>query len=156
MALGLVLCFPLLSLHCKLEPTDIAVVTGLGNTSRILGRALEVAISSAVLNSSLAQDLPAVVPANIVQNVLASSEHVRNGCPVEYVEFVLSCYLDALRLIWYVMTVMCSFGFCASLLVRSASVLKADQKQQSDTNNTNENHNSDTDTKIKTPPAFFD
>lgn len=154
--LGFMFSSAIIALQASAEPRDIAVVTGLGNFSRILGGALGVAISSAILNSSLAQDLPAVVPADIVQNVLASSEYVRNGCPAEYVEFVLSCYLDALRLIWYVMTAMCGVGFCASLLVRSAPVLKADQKQQNDTNDKIENHNNDTDTKIETSLAFVD
>lgn len=109
-----------------------------------------VAISSAILNSSLAQDLPARVPSDVVQSVLGSSEYVRHGCPPEYVEFVLDCYLDALRMIWYVMTAMCGVGFCLSLLVKPAPVLKTDQKKQSDANENQQN-----DSKVETPPATF-
>ncbi|CAO0798608.1 unnamed protein product [Mucor circinelloides] len=150
MGLGCMFSSAIIALQASAEPRDIAVVTGLGNFSRILGGALGVAISSAILNSSLAQDLPARVPSDVVQSVLGSSEYVRHGCPPEYVEFVLDCYLDALRMIWYVMTAMCGVGFCLSLLVKPAPVLKTDQKKQGDANENQQN-----DSKVETPPATF-
>ncbi|KAI8646263.1 major facilitator superfamily domain-containing protein [Parasitella parasitica] len=151
--LGFMFSSAIIALQASAEPRDIAVVTGLGNFSRILGGALGVAISSAILNSSLAQDLTALVPADVVQNVLASSEYVRHGCPPEYVQDVLDCYLDALRLIWYVMTAMCGVGFFLSLFVKPAPILKADQKQQSDAS---ADRDATADAKIETPCAFID
>lgn len=149
--LGCMFSSAIIALQASAEPRDIAVVTGLGNFSRILGGALGVAISSAILNSSLAQDLSPIVPADVVQSVLGSSEYARHGCPPEYVEIVLACYLDALRMIWYVMTAMCGVGFCFSLLVRPAPVLKADQRK--DEGEANE-HQQDSG-KVETPPAEF-
>ena len=136
--LGCMFSSAIIALQASAEPRDVAVVTGLGNFSRILGGALGVAISSAILNSSLAQDLPLFAPHDVVQNVLASSEYVRHGCPPEYFEQVLASYLDALRLIWYVMTGMCGVGFCTSLLVKSAPILKADQKSDTPVPDVNE------------------
>lgn len=118
----------------------------------ILGGALGVAISSAILNSSLAQDLSPLVPPDVVQSVLGSSEYVRHGCPPQYVEIVLDCYLNALRLIWYVMTAMCGVGFFLSLLVKPAPVLKADQKKE-EGNAAHENQQDSS--KVETPPAAF-
>jgi hypothetical protein len=120
--LGCMFSSAIIALQASSEPRDVAVVTGLGNFSRILGGALGVAVSSAILNSSLAQDLPPLVPAEVAQNVLASSEYVRHGCPAEYVEVVIACYINALRLIWYIMTGMCGFGFCLSLLLKSKPI----------------------------------
>lgn len=144
--LGCMFSSAIIALQASSEPRDIAVVTGLGNFSRILGGALGVAVSSAILNSSLAQDLPFVgVPIEVVQNVLASSEYVRHGCPPEYVETVLACYIHALQLIWYVMTGMCGFGFCLSLFLKAAPI-QIPQKAAA----TNENHSA---SKTETPPA---
>lgn len=145
--LGCMFSSAIIALQASAEPRDIAVVTGLGNFSRILGGALGVAISSAILNSSLAQDLPAHVPADIAQNVLASSDYVRHGCPPQYMEVILKCYLDALRIIWYVMTAMCGAGFFLSLLIKSEPVLKPR------TSITGAAKDIDADTKVETPPA---
>ncbi|KAL0141946.1 major facilitator superfamily domain-containing protein [Mucor lusitanicus] len=150
--LGCMFSSAIIALQASAEPRDIAVVTGLGNFSRILGGALGVAISSAILNSSLAQDLSPLVPPDVVQSVLGSSEYVRHGCPPQYVEIVLDCYLNALRLIWYVMTAMCGVGFFLSLLVKPAPVLKADQKKE-EGNAAHENQQDSS--KVETPPAAF-
>ncbi|KAG2214383.1 hypothetical protein INT47_000939 [Mucor saturninus] len=122
MGMGCMFSSAIIALQASAEPRDIAVVTGLGNFTRILGGALGVAISSAILNSSLAKDLPLHVPADIVQKVLASSEFVRHGCPPEYFEIVLTSYLDALQMIWYVMAAMCGVGFFCSLLLKGTNV----------------------------------
>jgi hypothetical protein len=152
--MGFMFSSSIIALQATAAPEDIAVVTGLGNFVRILGGALGVAISSAILNSSLAQDLPAHVPADVVQNVLASSEYVREGCPPQYMEVVLSYYLDALALIWYVMTAMCGIGFFLSLLIKSSSVLKS-QTPPASINETGVpvNRDIDVDTKVETPSA---
>lgn len=122
--LGFMFSSAIIALQASCEPKDIAVVTGLGNFSRILGGALGVAISSAILNSSLTKDLPLIVPNDIALNIISSSEYVREGMPPQYLEAVISCYVDALRLIWYVMIAMCGVGFCFSLLVKSGTVFK--------------------------------
>lgn len=100
----------------------------MGNFSRILGGALGVAISSAILNSSLAQDLVLHVPADIVSKILDSPDYVRHGCPPEYLDIVLECYVDAIKLIWHVMAGMSGFGFCLSCLIKAHSIHK--QKEQ--------------------------
>lgn len=122
--LGFMFSSAIIALHASCEPRDIAVVTGLGNFSRILGGALGVAISSAILNSSLTKDLPLIVPDDIAKTIISSSEYVRNGLPPQYLEAVIHCYVNALKLIWYVMIGMCGFGFCLSLLVKSGTVFK--------------------------------
>jgi hypothetical protein len=121
---GFVFSSAIIALQASSEPKDIAVVTGLGNFVRILGEALGIAISSAVLNSSLSQDLPAIVPEDIASKIIDSSEYVRNGCPPEYVDGVLNVYLDAIRLIWYVMIGMSLIGFLFSLGLKSYPILK--------------------------------
>ncbi|KAK4518956.1 uncharacterized protein ATC70_009183 [Mucor velutinosus] len=151
MGLGCMFSSAIIALQASAEPRDIAVVTGLGNFSRILGGALGVAISSAILNSSLTQDLSTLVPSNVVQSVLGSSEYVRHGCPPQYVETVLACYLDALRMIWYVMTAMCGVGFFLSLLVKPAPVLKTDQKKEQG----NADENQQTSSKVEAPSAVL-
>lgn len=122
--LGCMFSSAIIALQASAEPRDIAVVTGLGNFSRILGGALGVAISSAILNSSLSQDLPQFAPPEVVKSVLESSEYVRHGCPPEYFEQVLESYQEALKLIWHVMTAFSGVGFFCSLLVKSAPILK--------------------------------
>jgi hypothetical protein len=122
--LGFMFSSAIIALQACANEEDIAVTTGLGNFSRILGGALGVAISSAILNSSLAQDLPLVVPQEIVDNVLAASEYVRHGCPPEYVDVILACYIDGLRLIWHVMVAMAGVGFCLTLFIKSGTVFK--------------------------------
>lgn len=100
----------------------IAVVTGLGNFSRILGGALGVAISSAVLNSQLTQELPKVLPLEQATMVIQSSEYVNHGLPVEYLTVTLRVYVESLQLIWYVLTPMSGLGFIASLFVKHHSI----------------------------------
>ncbi|OBZ85304.1 putative MFS-type transporter C16A3.17c [Choanephora cucurbitarum] len=133
--LGLMFSSAIIALQASSEPRDIAVVTGLGNFSRILGGALGVAVSSAILNSSLAKDLPLVIPQEIVQKVLDSSDYVRHGCPPEYVPIVIENYVEALRLIWYVMTGMCGTGFFCSLFIKNGSVLKSKTSDEVVVNN---------------------
>lgn len=128
--MGLMFSSAIIALQACAEPKDIAVVTGLGNFTRILGGALGVAIASAILNSSLGKELPKHVPADIVQNVLDSSEYVRHGCPPEYFEIVLTSYLEALRLIWYIIVAMCGVGFLCSLNVRNARVLARGEEEE--------------------------
>ncbi|KAI9272045.1 major facilitator superfamily domain-containing protein [Helicostylum pulchrum] len=128
--MGFMFSSAIIALQACAEPKDLGVVTGLGNFTRILGGALGVAIASAILNSSLAKELPKHVPADIVQNVLASSEYVRHGCPPEYFEIVLASYLEALHLIWYIITAMCGIGFCCSLNVRNARVLATSEEEE--------------------------
>lgn len=122
MGMGCMFSSAIIALQASAEPRDIAVVTGLGNFTRILGGALSVSISSAILNSSLAKNLPGLVPDDILKKVLASSEFVRHGCPPEYFDIVLTGYLDALQMIWYVMAAMCGVGFFCSLLLKGANV----------------------------------
>ncbi|CEJ01555.1 hypothetical protein RMCBS344292_15578 [Rhizopus microsporus] len=132
-ALGFVIPAAIIALQASVEPKDIAVVTGLGNFSRILGGALGVAISSAILNTSLAQDLALYVPADIVSKILDSSNYVRNGCPPEYLEIVLKCYVDAIRLIWHVMIGMSGFGFCLSCLIKAHPIRKPKEQKEQNT-----------------------
>ncbi|KAL0084765.1 major facilitator superfamily domain-containing protein [Phycomyces blakesleeanus] len=120
--LGLLFSSTIIGLQASVEARDIAVVTGLGNFSRILGGALGVAISSAVLNSSLTQDLPGKIPQEYVGLIIASSEYVRHGLPAEHLAATLGVYVKALRLIWYVTTPMCGVGFIASNFIRSRKV----------------------------------
>lgn len=87
-----------------------AVVTGLNNFSRVLGGALGVAIASAVLNSTLQQKLPGVVPMAYVEQIWQSPEYVRSGLPEQYIDPVLSVYVDSLRLVWYILTIMSGLG----------------------------------------------
>ncbi|CEI89578.1 hypothetical protein RMCBS344292_03930 [Rhizopus microsporus] len=130
-ALGFVIPAAIIALQASVEPKDIAVVTGLGNFSRILGGALGVAISSAILNTSLAQDLALYVPADIVSKILDSSNYVRNGCPPVYLEIVLKCYVDTIRLIWHVMIGMSGFGFCLSCLIKAHPIRKPKEQTTS-------------------------
>ncbi|KAI8367779.1 major facilitator superfamily domain-containing protein [Blakeslea trispora] len=143
--LGLMFSSAIIALQASSEPRDIAVVTGLGNFSRILGGALGVAVSSAILNSSLAKDLPLVIPQEIVQNVLDSSDYVRHGCPPEYIPIVIKHYVSALRLVWYVMTAMCGTGFFCSLFIKNGSVLKPKTFDQTEVTADNENTHSKVD-----------
>ncbi|KAI8047722.1 major facilitator superfamily domain-containing protein [Gilbertella persicaria] len=146
--IGLMFSSAIIALQASSEPRDVAVVTGLGNFSRILGGALGVAISSAILNSSLAKDLALVVPQDIAQKVLESTEYVRNGCPPQYIEIVVTNYVSALRFIWYVMTAMCGVGFLSSLFIKHGSVLKRQAPADKDEAVANTNK----DTKIEIPP----
>jgi hypothetical protein len=107
---------------CYLFTRNIAVVTGLGNFSRILGGALGVAIASAVLNSELTAKLPEVLPAEIAYAVIQSSEFVNHGLPEQYKAATLRVYVQALQLIWYVLIPMSGLGFIASLFVKHHSV----------------------------------
>lgn len=100
----------------------LAVVTGLGNFSRILGGALGVAIASAVLNSELTAKLPEVLPAEIAYAVIQSSEFVNHGLPEQYKETTLTIYVQALQLIWYVLIPMAGLGCISSLFVVHHSV----------------------------------
>lgn len=125
-----------------MEIKDIAVVTGLGNFSRILGGALGVgksaetllyslspfysmiilAISSAVLNSHLNQELPNLLPIDEATKVIQSSEYVNHGLPEEYKVLAIEVYVHGLQMIWYVLIAMSGLGFIASFFVKHHSV----------------------------------
>lgn len=62
------------------------------------------------MNSSLTQDLPQVIPLEEAMKVIESSEYVNNGLPQEYVAATLEVYVDALRLLWYVLIPMSGLG----------------------------------------------
>ncbi|KAI7869912.1 major facilitator superfamily domain-containing protein [Spinellus fusiger] len=84
LSLSLLFSSNLIALQAAVEKRDIAVVIGLGNFSQILGGALGVAISSAVLNSSLKKNLMLLIPSAETSRVISSSEYIRNGLPAEY------------------------------------------------------------------------
>lgn len=129
----------------------VAVVTGLGNFSRILGGALGIgktfeqnlepaytsqlnksliAVSSAVLNSQLKQELPKILPLNEAMAVIQSSEYVNHMLPKEYLADTLKVYADALRLIWYVLIPMSSMGFISSFFVKHHSTRRPEPKKE--------------------------
>ncbi|CEP16105.1 hypothetical protein [Parasitella parasitica] len=120
--LGCLFSSTIIALQASVEPKDIAVVTGLGNFARILGGALGVAISSAVLNSQLTQELPKVLPMEEAAKVIQSSEYVNHGLPAEYLTVTLRVYVESLQLIWYVLIPMSGLGFIASLFVKHHSI----------------------------------
>ncbi|KAI8884005.1 MFS general substrate transporter [Backusella circina FSU 941] len=122
--LGCIFSTAIIALQASVEPKDIAVVTGLGNFSRILGGALGIAISSAVLNSSLTQDLPNVIPYEEAMKVIESSEYVNHGLPQEYLAATLEVYVDALRLLWYVLIPMAGLAFICSLFIQHNPILR--------------------------------
>ncbi|KAI7870012.1 major facilitator superfamily domain-containing protein [Spinellus fusiger] len=115
--LGFLFASNIIGLQASVEPQDIAVVTGLGNFSRILGGALGVAISSAILNSSLTSDLPLHLPPDQVYMVISSAEYIRHGLPAQYVDATIAVYVAAFRLVWYVAVPMCGIGFIATLFI---------------------------------------
>lgn len=124
LGLGCLFSSTIIALQASVEPKDIAVVTGLGNFSRILGGALGVAISSTILNSSLTEKLPTVLPQDLAYAVIQSSEFVNHGLPVEYKEATLRVYVQALQLIWYVLIPMSGLGLIASCFVKHYSIRK--------------------------------
>jgi hypothetical protein len=79
-------------------------------------------MTSAVLNSELASNLPQQLPAEQAALVLASSEYVHNGLPVEYLDTTLNIYVDSLRLCWHVLIPMAGLGFFSSLIVKHHSI----------------------------------
>lgn len=116
----------------------------MGNFARILGGALGVgklhisifgahivlihsvccfiAISSAVLNSQLTQELPKYLPMEEAVKVIQSSEYVNHGLPAEYLTVTLRVYVESLQLIWYVLIPMAGLGFISSLFVKHHSI----------------------------------
>lgn len=126
---GMLFSSSIIALQASAEPRDMGVVTGLGNFVRILGGALGVAISSAILNSSLLSELPQQLPAQYVQAAIQSSEFVRHDLPPQYVNYVLSCYIHALRLNWYVMTLMAGLGLCCSFFIKHTNLKNKKQSQ---------------------------
>ncbi|KAG0746302.1 hypothetical protein G6F62_005201 [Rhizopus arrhizus] len=118
LGLGFLFSPTIIALQAAVDVKDIAVVTGLGNFSRILGSALGVAISSTVLNSHLNQELAHVIPAEEAVKVLASSEYVNRGLPEQYKEATLEVYVNGLRTVWYVLIAMSGLGFLASFFVK--------------------------------------
>ncbi|KAI8876845.1 MFS general substrate transporter [Backusella circina FSU 941] len=120
--IGALFSSTIIALQASVAPPDIAVVTGLGNFTRVLGGALGVAISSAVLNSTLQNKLPEVLPPQYAAAVIASAEYIRNGLPEEYIPVTLDVYMDGLILLWRVLIPMCGLGFISSLFVKHHSV----------------------------------
>ncbi|KAI9279748.1 major facilitator superfamily domain-containing protein [Sporodiniella umbellata] len=116
--LGTLFVPTLMGLQAAVEPRDIAVVTGLGNFSRILGGALGVAISSAVLNSYLHQVLFQSIPEDLVLMVLRSSEYVNKGLPEQFRPFVVEAYVQGLRRVWFVLMGLCGCGLIVSFFVK--------------------------------------
>lgn len=114
----------LIGLQASAEPRDIAVVTGLCNFARILGGAVGVAISSAVVNSSLAASLPQGMPAEYAAKVIDSSLYVRNGLPPQYFEVAIDCYAYGLQLLWRVMTGLTGVGVITSFFIKHSSLRK--------------------------------
>ncbi|KAG1135233.1 hypothetical protein G6F37_014017 [Rhizopus arrhizus] len=98
-SLGCLFSSTIIALQASVEIKDIAVVTGLGNFSRILGGALGVAISSAVLNSHLNQELPNLLPIDEATKVIQSSEYVNHGLSEEYKVLVIEVYVHGLQTI---------------------------------------------------------
>ncbi|RCH90859.1 hypothetical protein CU097_011261 [Rhizopus azygosporus] len=121
-ALGSLFSSTIIALQASVEIKDIAVVTGLGNFSRILGGALGVAISSAVLNSHLNQELPQLIPTDEAYRVIQSSEYVNHGLPEAYKDITIEVYVTGLQMIWYVLIAMAGLGFIASFFVKHHSV----------------------------------
>ncbi|KAG2192966.1 hypothetical protein INT47_005692 [Mucor saturninus] len=127
--LGCLFSSCIIALQASVEPKDIAVVTGLGNFSRILGGALGVAISSTVLNSHLTENLPNVLPVELANAVIQSSEFVNHGLPAEYLASTLRVYVEGLQLIWYVFIPMAGLGTISSCFVKHHSVRKPKQNK---------------------------
>ncbi|KAG2231343.1 hypothetical protein INT48_006555 [Thamnidium elegans] len=125
--LGCLFSSTIIALQASVEPKDIAVVTGLGNFSRILGGALGVAIGSTVLNVHLAENLPKVLSPELAATVIQSSSFVNDGLPEEFKAVTIQVYVEAIRLIWFVFTPMSALGLLASCFVKHYSVRK--QKQ---------------------------
>ncbi|KAI9255508.1 major facilitator superfamily domain-containing protein [Sporodiniella umbellata] len=130
-SLGCLFASTFMALQASVEIRDIAVVTGLGNFARILGGALGVAISSAILNSHLTQELFKVLPAEEAARILDSSEYVNHGLPEAYKAITLHIYVEGIRLIWYVLIAMAGLGLVASFFVKHHSVRKHIKKDQS-------------------------
>ncbi|GAA5798020.1 hypothetical protein HPULCUR_003418 [Helicostylum pulchrum] len=125
--LGCLFSSTIIALQASVEPKDIAVVTGLGNFSRILGGALGVAIGSTVLNVHLAENLPKVLSPELAATVIQSASFVNDGLPEEFKAVTIQVYVDAIQLIWFVFTPMSALGLLASCFVQHYSVRK--QKQ---------------------------
>ncbi|KAI9495948.1 major facilitator superfamily domain-containing protein [Zychaea mexicana] len=116
--MGLLFSSTIIAIQAAAEPRDIAVVTGLNNFSRVLGGALGVAIASAILNSSLKKDLPNAIPMQYVEMIFQSPEYIRDGLPQEYFQTTVEIYVESLRFVWHILTIMSGLGFLSSLLVK--------------------------------------
>ncbi|KAH8548040.1 major facilitator superfamily domain-containing protein [Umbelopsis sp. PMI_123] len=128
LGLGCLYGSALIGFQASAEPRDIAVVTGLCNFSRILGGALGVAISSAIINSSLTQSLPQHMPSQYAFNIIDSSLYVRDGLPAQYFEVTIECYVQAMKLLWCVMTAFAGVGFLASWFIKHSSLRRDEPK----------------------------
>ncbi|KAL0089330.1 major facilitator superfamily domain-containing protein [Phycomyces blakesleeanus] len=124
LGMGCMFASSVIALQAAVEKKDIAVVTGLGSFSRILGGALGVAIASTIVNSTLTQDLPLRIPSEQAQQVLQSSAYVHNGLPEEYLDTVLEVYTEGLQLVWHVLTGMAGAGFISSLFIKHHEMRK--------------------------------
>ncbi|KAI8142250.1 major facilitator superfamily domain-containing protein [Fennellomyces sp. T-0311] len=133
--LGLIFSAAIIGLQAAAEPRDIAVVTGLGNFSRILGGALGVSIAAAILNSSLHHDLPGRIPEPFVDMVIGSPESLKHHLPVQYFGTVMNVYMSAIKLIWHVMIPMAGVAFISSLFIQHHSIVPPPSPSQPENNN---------------------
>lgn len=90
---------------------------------------MSLAITSAILNSQLTEKLPLMLPPEEAEKVLASSVYIHEGLPPEYLDTVLSIYVESLRLCWYVFIPMAGLGFFATLMIKHHSIRKPEHNQ---------------------------
>ncbi|KAI8097268.1 major facilitator superfamily domain-containing protein [Halteromyces radiatus] len=130
LGIGCMFSSTIIGLQAAVEPKDIAVVTGLGNFSRLLGAAVGIAIASSVLNSGLNERLPNLIPPEYISPVIKSSLFVRDGLPVQYQAVTLQAYADSLRLIWYIMIPLIALGILSSAFIKHYDLRRPGQKKQ--------------------------
>jgi hypothetical protein len=114
----------LIGLQASAEAVDVAVITGLCNFARILGGALGVAISSTILNSSLAASLPNYMPLQYAERIIDSSLYIRNGLPLQYKDTAILCYVAGLKLLWNVITGIAGVGVISCIFIKHKSLCK--------------------------------
>ncbi|KAI7857697.1 major facilitator superfamily domain-containing protein [Circinella umbellata] len=120
--IGMTFSSTIIAIQAAAEPRDIAVVTGLNNFSRILGGALGVAIASAILNSTLKKDLPNLIPIEYAEIIFQSPEFIRHGLPQEYFDVTVRVYVDSLRFVWHILTIMAGLAFLSSVVIKHHSL----------------------------------
>ncbi|KAI7870555.1 major facilitator superfamily domain-containing protein [Spinellus fusiger] len=107
---------PMIALQAGLEKRDYAVAIGLNNFTRILGGALGIAISSAILNSTLKKELVLLIPPSEAQKAIDSIEYIHMGLPSNYLETALNVYVKGFQLIWYVLAGIAGVGKSPSFI----------------------------------------
>ncbi|CAO3651421.1 unnamed protein product [Cunninghamella echinulata] len=130
--MGMIFSSTIIAIQASAEPKDIAVVTGLGNFTRLLGAAVGVAISGSILNSGLSQNLPTVLPQEYADMVMKSSLFVNDGLPEQYKAATLQVYCDSIRLIWYVITPLIGMGVVSSAFIKHYNLRKPGQRGNKD------------------------